>query len=172
MVTKTKVAPKHNKSQFAHEVLTKNPQANATAVNDAWMKGGRDGQISATLVNKLRATMGLTGNLRAKRKKTGSTPAANLHSAPKLLLRTAKSESTGRVGVGRSASNGRGHEHASISAGPLNHREVPSHALDELEADIDRLIFRVMALGGSPAIEDALRQARRLLFGTFAKKLV
>src|ERR1035441_2370420 len=98
----TKVAPKHNKSEFAKDVLTKNPHANATAVNDAWTKGGRDGQISATLVNKLRATMGLTGNLRAKRRKTGSPFAANLHSTPKKPGRKPKSESIGGVVLGQS----------------------------------------------------------------------
>ncbi len=170
MATKT-VAPKHNKSEFAKDVLTRNPHANATAVNDAWTKGGKQGQISATLVNKLRATMGLTGNLRAKRKKTGAPSAAKLHSGPKALVRSSRPESTGRAGVGHSGSNGKGVEHASVSAGLAIQRAVPFNTLHELEADIDRLIFRVMALGGSPPIEDALRQARRLLYGAFSKKL-
>jgi hypothetical protein len=168
----TKIAPKDSKSQFTTDVLTKNPRANATAVNDAWTKGGREGQISATLVNKLRATMGLTGNLRAKRKKKGFPIAGNLHSSPQKPGRKTKSESTGGVVLGRSQSNGRRVEHAFGAAGPLNHGAVPFNALDELEADIDRLIFRVMALGGSSAIEEALRQARRILYGAFARKLV
>lgn len=160
----SKAIPKYNKTQFATNVLTGNPRANATAVNEAWTKGGGDGQISATLVNKLRAAMGLTGNLRPKRKKPGFIVVADLQSAgPKT-----KSQSVG--GVAQPVSNG---SRADYSASPARsgiHREIPENALEELEADIDRLIFRVMALGGSSGIEDALRQARRLLYGAFSRK--
>ena len=37
-------------------------------------------------------------------------------------------------------------------------------ALDELEAEIDRLIFKVMGVGDLSQIEDSLRQTRRLLY--------
>ena len=37
--------------------------------------------------------------------------------------------------------------------------------LNELEADIDRLVFKVMGIGDLPEIEDSLRQVRRLLYG-------
>jgi hypothetical protein len=168
----TRVKSEHNKSEFSKDVLTKNPRATATLVNEAWKKGGRQGQISAALVNKLRATMGLTGNLRAKRKKTAFTSDQKLHSTPESAARTPRSLSTERAGVARSASKGRGLEHASVSFDPLNRRDVPLHAIEELEAEIDRLIFRVTALGGLPAVEGVLRQARRLLYGAFSKKLV
>jgi len=167
----TKVIPKDNKSKFAADVLRKNPRANATAVNQAWTKAGREGRISATLVNKLRGTMGLTGNLRAKRKKSGFALAPDRKPVPKKPAKKPRPESRAQAIQGQSSSNGRRVEQASVGAGSLVHPEVPFNALEELEADIDRLIFSVMALGGSPAIEDALRQARRLLYGTFARKL-
>ena len=44
-------------------------------------------------------------------------------------------------------------------------------SLEELEADIDRLLFKVMGLGGLSAIEESLRQARRLLYGGFSVKV-
>ncbi|MFL5332949.1 MAG: hypothetical protein ACJ8H8_07155 [Geminicoccaceae bacterium] len=37
-------------------------------------------------------------------------------------------------------------------------------ALSEIEADIDRLIFKMIALGGLEEIEDGLRTVRRLLY--------
>ena len=44
-------------------------------------------------------------------------------------------------------------------------RASRSIVLDELEADIDRLIFKSMAIGDLIEIENSLRQARRLLYG-------
>ena len=113
--------------------------------------------------------MGLTGNLPRKRKKTASTPAVNVRSTQKKAGKKRKSESMRRVAVGQQASNGRRVEHASAVAGPPDLPTVLFDAIDNLEADIDRLIFKVMALGGSSAIEDALRQARRLLYTAFSK---
>jgi hypothetical protein len=37
-------------------------------------------------------------------------------------------------------------------------------ALDDLELDLDRLIFKLVALGGLETIEDELRKVRRLLY--------
>ena len=71
----TTTARKKGKTVFVKEVLTKNPLANTAAVNNAWKSAGQTGSISATLVNKQRAALGLAGNLRAKSKpKTDSAP--------------------------------------------------------------------------------------------------
>jgi hypothetical protein len=42
-------------------------------------------------------------------------------------------------------------------------------ALEGLEAEVDRLLFRVMEIGELPEVEQALRQARRLLYGGFSR---
>ena len=68
------------KTSFVKEILFDNPQANPTAVNEAWTAAGMDGTISATLVNKMRAELGLTGNLRtppAKTKPVATSKSAN-----------------------------------------------------------------------------------------------
>ena len=52
------------KTSFVKEILFDNPQANPTAVNEAWTAAGMDGTISPTLVNKMRSELGLAGNLR------------------------------------------------------------------------------------------------------------
>jgi hypothetical protein len=41
-------------------------------------------------------------------------------------------------------------------------------ALDEIEGDLDRLIFRLIALGGMETIEDELRKVRRLLYRSYS----
>ena len=41
--------------------------------------------------------------------------------------------------------------------------------LNDLEADIDRLIFKVMAIGDLTEIEDSLRRTRRLLYGALTR---
>src|SRR4051812_2444691 len=56
------------KSAFVREVLTKDSTASAQAVSDAWKAAGREGTISDSLVKKMRADMGLTGNARSGKK--------------------------------------------------------------------------------------------------------
>jgi hypothetical protein len=62
------------------------------------------------------------------------------------------------------------HANAAIAAPPVPHangRRAASGSskgtLEEFEADIDRLIFKIMGIGGLSAVEEALRQARRLI---------
>jgi len=57
------------KGQFVKEQLKKDPRANAKKINEAWTAAGKTGKISVALVNKLRAALGLTGNLRKTKKK-------------------------------------------------------------------------------------------------------
>ena len=44
-----------------------------------------------------------------------------------------------------------------------------SNVLEEIEADIDRLIFKAMAVGDLTEIEDTLRRTRRLLYTAMVK---
>jgi len=159
------------KTQFVKEVLAKNARANATAVNLAWKADGRDGTISATLVNKLRSTLGLAGNLRARpKKKSGPAPTEKPPYTGKKRGRKPKNLATAGFVLSPSQANGRKTEQAAAAVEARGKATVHFGSLEEVEADIDRLIFKVMALGGMSAIEDALRQARRLLYGGFSRK--
>jgi hypothetical protein len=129
------------KSMFVKEFLHDNPQGNVDAVNKAWEAAGFDGTISPALVNQMRAKLGLTGNLRGM-PKTGTNGRAT---------------STGKK-VGRP----RKETAAAVNVQPQGNR---STVLNELEADIDRLIFKAMVIGDLTEIENSLRQARRLLYG-------
>lgn len=53
-----------------------------------------------------------------------------------------------------------------VSVQPRGNR---STVLDDLEADIDRLLFKVMGIGNLTEIEDSLRRARRLLYGVLTR---
>jgi len=60
------------KTSFVRQVLEKRPQSNPKAVNQAWNEAGHEGSISGTLVQKIRAELGLTGNI-PTRVKSGSS---------------------------------------------------------------------------------------------------
>jgi hypothetical protein len=160
---------RERKTEFVKDVLANDPRANTKAVNKAWQAAGREGQISPTLVNKLRSSLGLAGNLRSPNKKQ-AVPST-----------TAKATYTGKK-------RGRKPKQAVVTTGALTplhlngkktdepKTDLPSQgrlntelkALEELEADFDRLLFKVMGRGGLDAIEEGLRQTRRLLYGGFS----
>ena len=133
----SKTASTPGKTMFVKEFLHDHPLGNVDAVNTAWTTAGFEGTISGTLVNQMRAKLGLAGNLRAKTEKP-------------------KKSATGKK-LGRP----RRETTAAVNVQP---RIIRSTVLDDLEADIDRLIFKAMGIGDLTEIEDALRRARRLLY--------
>ena len=133
------------KTSFLKEFLHDNPQGNVKAANEAWTAAGFDGTISEALVYKARASLGLTGNLSGKTKTSAE----------------GKATPTGKK-LGRP----RKEPTAPVTGQPRGRKSNRSLALNELEADIDRLIFKVMGVGDLTEIEDSLRRARRLLYVT------
>jgi len=133
------------KTSFAKEFLIDNPHGNTNAVNEAWLAAGMQGTISHPIISQVRKQLGLIGNHRRKTK-----TAAN-----------AKTTSTGKK-LGRP----RKQTTAEVNGQPQGKRSNRSLSLNELEADIDRLIFKVMGVGDLSQIEESLRQARRLLYVT------
>jgi hypothetical protein len=157
------------KSEFVKEVLGKNPLANTNKVNEAWESAGHEGTISATLVNKLRSSLGLAGNLRSKgEKKTEPFSGEKMPYTGKKRGRKPKNLATDFGALAASHSNGRKSQQPA-SKFELRGKANSRHGtLEELEAEIDRLLFKVMGLGGLPAIEESLRRTRRLLYRAFA----
>ena len=136
------------KTMFVKEFLNDHPQGNVKAVNEAWQAAGFDGTISPTLVNKTRASLGLTGNIRGKTKAAAEGKATP---TGKRLGRPRKEPTA--AGTGQ----------------PRGRKSARTLALSDLEAEIDRLIFQVMAVGDLTQIEAALRQARRMLYGALTR---
>ena len=141
----TKTASTPGKSMFVKEYLNDNPQGNVSAVNEAWHAAGFDGTISLALVDKLRSSMGLTGNIRRKGKKSKPSPTGKKRGRP-------RKETTAEI-------NG------TPAGQPRGRKSGRTDALLSVETEIDKLIFQVMFIGDLPQVETALREARRRVYG-------
>jgi hypothetical protein len=140
---KTKArARDQGKTPFVKEFLHGHPGGSVQDVNEAWQGAGFEGTISPTLVYQMRKQLGLTGD------KTGT--AAREEAAPAGNRRGRKPKATTAATDGRAGGERRG-----------------APALEDLEADIDRLLFKVMDVGELPKVEEGLRQIRRLLYVRF-----
>lgn len=143
------VAGPQGKTGFVKEHLNDHPTDNPTSVNAAWKAAGMAGSVSPSLVNKVRAELGLTGNIRrGKKPKAQNTRAAR---SPRAMGtrsnrgRPATVESTDRAPT-RASTGGR------------------ARRIVEFEADLDRLLFQVMSIGELPGVEESLRETRRTLY--------
>jgi hypothetical protein len=140
------------KTSFVSDFIQKNPAANRKAVEEAWLAAGHDGPISSALVSNLRSKMGLTAGSKAAGKNgtPESAKAAARKPRRKKRGRPAKSKASEVV--------------AEVTTARMPRSSGRDGALAEVEADIDRLIFKLIALGGLEAVEDELRKVRRLLY--------
>jgi hypothetical protein len=140
----TAIAESPSKSEFVRQFLRKNRNANRKTVEEAWLAAGHEGSISSSVVSTLRRELGLI-----RKKRGGSQPAGG----------NAGTESaTGTEMV--SKPNGR------VTAQTSGRRAGTSRAIAEIEGDIDRLIFKLMKVGGMEDIEGELRKVRRLLYSS------
>src|SRR5262249_2668660 len=117
-----------------------------------------DGDISVSLVHKLRSEMGLTGNLR-RRSQAVRAAARDTTSLAPPQSRHPQQGSAKTNGRRRTQEDG---VPAALSAERRQMSER-DHMLEEIEGDIDRLIFKLMAIGRVEEIEEALRRVRRLV---------
>jgi hypothetical protein len=142
------------KTSFVKEILFDNPQANPTAVNEAWTAAGMEGTISPTLVNKMRSELGLAGNLRVG---PGQTKA----------VATSKPASRDKKSGGKAKGKSRAANMDTTKAEGSGRQMPRTQALVQVEAEIDRLLFLVMKIGGLTDVEDSLRESRRRLYRAF-----
>jgi len=147
----TAVGKEQGKSEFVRAALGRDPKANPTTVNQAWKATGHSGDISGSLVHKIRADMGLTGNLRS-RSKVSRYPGVS--TSRRGFSSRASGRDTEARGNGTQALGG-----TVTKSGSTDRARV----LEDLESEIDRLIFRIMGMEELPEVEEALRRARRLL---------
>jgi hypothetical protein len=156
MATITEKKP--NKTTFVTEFLRRNPTANAKAVNEAWTKAGQTGTISTTLVQNVRKEEGLTGNVRTGTKTAKSDGTAK---APKVKATKRGPKRISQKGNGRRRPQANGSQ---IAPSLEKKSRSSDRALEEVEGDIDRLIFKLMEIGRMKEVEDALRRVRRMLY--------
>jgi hypothetical protein len=138
----SKSASSPGKTMFVKEFLHDHPEGNVAAVNKAWQSAGFHGAISKTVIFKVKAAMGLTGDIRANTKKAKASTTGKKRVTPRKVTA------------------------AAVNVPPRVNR---STVLDDIETDIDRLLFKVMGIGDLTEIENSLRHARRLLYGSLTK---
>jgi hypothetical protein len=131
------------KTSFVKEFLNDHPQGNTAAVNGAWTEAGMTGTISTTLVNKMRASLGLSGSLGPQSRTSSTTTARRRERPVKGTLAPVDGKPSG------------------LQRGRRSNRTTILMALEE---GMDRLIFGVMGIGNLPEVESALRDARRQLY--------
>jgi hypothetical protein len=134
---------------FVKEVLLDNPQANSQDVIEAWHADGMEGTISASLISKVRSDLGLAGNLRGRRRRKS---------------RSARDGVAGSTTTGKRRGRPPKQRVAEVDGThPLGNRRRKA-TFDDLEAEFDRLLLKVIGQGDLTSVEDALRRARRLLY--------
>lgn len=128
------------KSAFVTEQLRQNPQATDEQITEAWASAGNEGTISGSLIYKIRADEGLTRKRGAKGQ--GAKKEGRAKSSPRAASAAQPMAETSK---------------------PLDRRTNRGRVVAEVEADIDRLIFKLMIVGGMETLEDELRKVRRRL---------
>jgi hypothetical protein len=132
------------KTAFVTGHLQQHPDASDEEINEAWASAGNGGGISGSLMYKIRAKEGLTGKRGAKGR--GARKKGRAQSSPRETTAARTSEPVSETPKSVDGRTGRG------------------RLIAEVEGDIDRLIFRLMGVGGMETIEDELRKVRRLLY--------
>lgn len=132
---------KPGKSAFVAHLLAENPETNIRDVNHAWGEAGHDDTISSPTYYKVKARLAASGSADVALSSRAGVAGASRTEAPSRPSRTATTPSVSP-----------GHPHGK--------RQV----VDEVEAGIDDLMFRLKTSGGMPEVEAALRAARRQLY--------
>jgi hypothetical protein len=143
------------KTSFVRDFIQKNPTANRKSVEEAWLAAGNEGPISSALVSTLRSKLGLTGGRKAAASRGAPASAEPAAPKPKRKKRVRPAKRKGSDVLAEATG-----ERIPRSGGR-------DGALADVEADIDRLIFKLIALGGMETLEDKLREVRRLLYRSY-----
>jgi hypothetical protein len=131
-----------NRSEFIRQLLGRDPETNLKAVNASWKKAGHTGSISNPLFYQIKS----------KTKSTSAKGSANGATVGKATPPREAPKTTKEIQLGRQYVSER-----NVSLGSKG------EVLDDLEGEIDGLIFKLMGVGGMSDVEEALRQARRLI---------
>jgi hypothetical protein len=150
------------KLEFVRQMLQEDSNANEKTVNQAWQDAGHQGSISRSSVGKVRAEMGLT-NKRRPRSRKGEDETTK-KSTTRQTGRRRGEAAVQATEPARSRGNGAPAESGAASASDsANGGGDRGRVIEELEGDLDRLLFRVMNLGGLTEVEELLRRSRRIL---------
>jgi hypothetical protein len=145
------------KLEFVRQILEQDSNANETAVNDAWQAAGHPGTISRSSVGKVRSEMGLTNRRRRRKKAEGQGVTGRRAGRPKMRRGGRGGRTAGAAVPASARGNG---AIAGAGAAAAGDRD---QVIQDLEGDLDRILFQVMGLGGLAEVEELIRRSRRLL---------
>ncbi|QDV36385.1 hypothetical protein [Tautonia plasticadhaerens] len=123
-----------SKTGFVEDYLRKNPDANEKAVNEAWREAGHEGSISGTLIYNVKGRLSGKSSAGGEAKRAAPMPKAKSSPARSEQARPAVARSSRRALKGT----------------------------EDLEAEFDRLLFKLMDRG-MPEVEERVREARRMV---------
>lgn len=150
------------KLDFVRRILEQDRDANEKIVNQAWQEAGNEGKISRSAVGKVRALMGLTSGKHAPRKKAEAEAGTAKRTRTQPKAAKPRDESPA-LGNGTATPTARSHAQPAESSDLPATSEVRAGVLDELESDLDRVLFRVMSIGNMPEVERLIRHCRRIV---------
>jgi hypothetical protein len=161
------------KSSFIKEHLIDNPRSNPAAVNAAWRAAGMDGTISTSLVNKIRADLGLVGNIRSGSKDKPKPSTKKPKGTGKKRMRRADALANVRVKPSDGMGKKRGRMPRAVGAASVSAQATTSlsRQLTDVDAEIDRLLFKVMGIVDLTPVEESLRETRRQLYRVMDRKM-
>lgn len=133
-----------NKSEFVSDLLQKNPDVKEQGVMDAWKKAGNEGTISSSLYYTTKAAL--------KREAAGAG-GDDAGASPRASAK--------KPGPKKSAAAAVGGKNAAQERERKPKSDDRERMLSDVEGDIDRIIFKLMVIGGMERIEDELRSVRR-----------
>jgi hypothetical protein len=134
------------KTAFVTKHLRMIPNASDEEIIQAWTAAGNEGGISGSLLYQIRAKEGLKRRRGAK----GRGPGKRARAKSSKMVRAASAP-----------------EPVAGTPKPLDRRTNRGRIMADIEGDIDRLIFKLIAAGGMETIEDELRTVRRLLYRSY-----
>jgi hypothetical protein len=144
------------KSNFVKDLLTRKPNLNLKAVNDAWRQGGNKDSISPSAFYRVKQSV---REGRGEGASAPRPPGRPPGSTTKKALPAPRAEARPQPrSDGASAAH-----HAPVGRPAHAKPRNEENDLDEFETEIDDMIYKLKGMGGMNEIEDALRRARRLL---------
>ncbi len=156
----TRPGVSEGKLEFLEEILRKNPNVTLETVNQAWSDSGHEGTISQSYLGKVKANLGLTRPRGGSRSEGGPSERPHAEPAPK---RSWAAKSPSASGEARTRGEGPAAPAPRPAEPAVSKTEDSNQALEVLEAEIDRLLYRVMELGCLEEVEQGLRRVRRLV---------
>lgn len=152
-----------DKVAFLKDLLGRKPEVNHKDAGRAWQEAGHEGTISGTSFYRVKSDLGLSGKGQSGGGDAAGKPVPKKTKpkpTPKVKRTVRAAEPVERPGP---HSNGQADAEEARGRAAAPQEGNRERVLDQVEADIDEIIFNLKGLGGMPEVEAALREVRRMV---------